>query len=94
MEKYTGIVAAPKGWLGLSIFTLLCCCCVVGSVALIFSVLTESANSRGDYSKASKYSRLAIWFNITAVCIGLLSAFVFVIYILTWHGVNSPAFNS
>ena len=83
MNKYTGLIAAPNTWLLLSLFTILYCCGILGIVALIFSILTERANSRGDYSKACRYSRLAAWFNITAIVLGLLCILTFVIFFFT-----------
>lgn len=53
-------------------------------------MVTESANNKGDYSAASKYSRLAVWFNITGVFVGLLIYVVLIIYVFTYHGADVP----
>jgi len=90
MDKYTGLIDAPNTWLCFSILSTLCCCCPMGVVALVFSLKSEAANKRGDYPKASKYGRLAAWFNITAVCVTLFTLAVIFIYLFTWHNVTIP----
>ena len=86
MEKNTGIIAAPETWIGYSICNLLCCCCPLGVVSVIFSVMTESANNGGDYSKASKYSKLAAWFNIAGISLGSFVFFGSIIFVLVKNG--------
>ena len=86
MEKNTGIIAAPETWIGYSICNLLCCCCPLGVVSVIFSVMTESANNGGNYSKASKYSKLAAWFNIAGISLGSFVFFGSIIFVLVKNG--------
>ena len=86
MEKNTGIIAPPETWIGYSICNLLCCCCPLGVVSVIFSVMTESANNGGDYSKASKYSKLAAWFNIAGISLGSFVFFGSIIFVLVKNG--------
>lgn len=82
MERNTGIIAAPDTWIGYSICNMLCCCCPLGVLAIIFSVMTESANNGGNYSQASKYSKVAAWFNITGISFGFFVIFGGMTYVL------------
>ncbi|XP_069460938.1 interferon-induced transmembrane protein 2-like [Ambystoma mexicanum] len=60
-----------RDYLGFSIFTLLFCFLPIGLVALIFSIKTRAANTRGDRPTASRNSRTALILNKTALVLGI-----------------------
>jgi hypothetical protein len=58
-------------YLGFSIFNLLCCCCCIGIAALIKSLDTQKANSRGDEAAAKQHSESALTLNKVALGVGI-----------------------
>ncbi|XP_069057269.1 proline rich transmembrane protein 1B-like isoform X1 [Pleurodeles waltl] len=72
-----GVIVAPvpsyqPDYLGYSIFTMLCCCMPIGIAALIFSIKTREANSRGEAGLARSNSSTARILNHVALGVGLL----------------------
>ncbi|XP_078507167.1 uncharacterized protein LOC144767643 [Lissotriton helveticus] len=72
-----GVVVAPvpsyhRDCLGYSIFTMICCCLPIGIAALVFSIKTRDANSRGDVGMARSNSTTALILNHVALGIGLM----------------------
>ncbi|XP_069460939.1 proline-rich transmembrane protein 1-like [Ambystoma mexicanum] len=71
-----------QDYLGYSIFTCLCCCWPIGLAALIFSIKTRDANTRGDRPTASSNSRKTLILNNTALVLGILLTAGYVGYII------------
>ncbi|MGM9802657.1 MAG: CD225/dispanin family protein [Muribaculaceae bacterium] len=55
-----------------SIVVTLLCCQLTGIIAIVYSALTSSANSRGDAAQASKYSDLAQIWVMVSIALGLI----------------------
>ncbi|KAG7277495.1 hypothetical protein CRUP_037366 [Coryphaenoides rupestris] len=60
-----------RDYLVYSIFTMVCCCLPLGIMALIYSILTRSANASGDQVSAERNSRRARLLNNLSLGIGL-----------------------
>lgn len=63
----------PPTFIVWGIFLLICCCVPGGIIAIIFSALTSSAYSRGNYDRARRMSEYAEWTVIISIVLGLVS---------------------
>ncbi|XP_026574609.1 proline rich transmembrane protein 1B-like [Pseudonaja textilis] len=72
-------------YLGYSIFTLLCCCLPLGIAALVYSILTQGANQRGDIASAKRYSTVALILDHIAVALGIILTTVTIVLVFVQH---------
>lgn len=77
----------PDDHLVVSILVTLFCCQPLGIAAIVFSAMTMSANSSGDYKTAQRHARLANQFNAWGFGLGIAYlAFIVLIVILSAAG--------
>ena len=65
-----------------SILVLVLCCQITGIVALVYSALTSSNNSNGNYDQARRYSENAQLWIMISIAIGLITAPFAILYYL------------
>lgn len=65
----------PKTYLGFAIAATILFSLIIGAISIIFATLVNSKYNKGEYDKAQKYSRLALYFAIGAVVWGIISIF-------------------
>ncbi|XP_013384417.1 tumor suppressor candidate 5 homolog [Lingula anatina] len=71
----------PPDYLILSIFVLLCCNLLLGLIALVFSILSQSAYGSGDSESARTHGKVALGLNIAGIVISV----VIVVAVLIWY---------
>ncbi|XP_064647139.1 trafficking regulator of GLUT4 1-like [Lineus longissimus] len=67
----------PASYLGFSIFVLICCNPLFGLIALIFSIMSNSAADGDDMEGARSKGKVAMWINVS----GIILTFVIVIVV-------------
>ena len=82
MNKETELIEPPSTWMTCSVFNLFRCCCPLGLVAAIFSVLTEKGNSDSNFTASSRYSKMAMRFNISSMAICVTTWIILILYAL------------
>uniref|UniRef100_A0A3Q2CCW8 Uncharacterized protein n=1 Tax=Cyprinodon variegatus TaxID=28743 RepID=A0A3Q2CCW8_CYPVA len=73
-------------YMGYSIFIMLCCCLPLGIAALVNSIATHNANSRGDRMAAEQSSKYAQILNHVGLGIGIVfyvTAIIIVVVLYT-----------
>lgn len=74
----------PDDYLVYSILVALFCCQPLGIAAIVFSAMTMSANSSGDYKTAQRHARLANQFNAWGFGLGIAYlAFILLIMLMS-----------
>lgn len=73
-QQRTEMPAAPKTYIGWSVFILLCCFPIGGLLGIIFSVMSGNSYRSGDYARAARMSEYAEWCVILSIVIGLITA--------------------
>lgn len=81
--SYQEVPQCPPSYLALSIISIICCCVPLGIVSLIYSAQVRSVYNQGEYEKAEKYSKNALYWGIGAIAIGIISSLIYsIIYVL------------
>ena len=64
--------AAASRWLGWAIFATVCMCTPLGVAGIVFAVLAQSAQKRGDWQAVEGNVRKARLFTLVAIGLGAL----------------------
>lgn len=69
---YNNSPQCPPSYLALSIISLICCCLPFGIISLIYSAQVRTVFNQGEYEKAEKYSKNALYWGIGSIVAGVI----------------------
>lgn len=69
---YNNSPQCPPSYLALSIISLICCCLPFGIISLIYSAQVRTVFNSGEYEKAEKYSKNALYWGIGSIVAGVI----------------------
>ena len=81
---YNNPPQCPPSYLALSIISLICCCMPLGIVSLIYSAQVRTVFNSGEYDKAEKYSKYALYWGIGSIVAGAFSGTLYSLMFYPW----------